>query len=151
MQQNRPLTLRVAKRRDFAAATRILGLLILLAALLSPQPVLMLILVFLLCGAGWGTHALGFHEINCQKRKLVVFPDGQIRLEFDCKNPAGGFLDGQQWCTHRFALLRIRVGGSICNLPILSSQQQVDDIRRLNMWLRQDFYNGTSEKPVPRV
>ena len=100
---NRPLTLRVANESDFAVAVGVLGLLALLAALLSPRPVLVSIAVILLFGAGWVANILGIFKINRGKWTLLVFSDGQLRLESNGKDTVGGVFEGQQWCTHWFA------------------------------------------------
>ena len=142
-----PLKLRVANQSDFAIAACLCSLLILLAALLSPQPVLMSILVILVCVAGWGAYILYFSKVNSGKLTLVVFSDGQIRLESKRKDPVGGVLKGQQWCTYQFAILRVSVGDKARSLLVLSAQQrQKDDFRRLNMWLRQGVGNGAERK-----
>jgi hypothetical protein len=151
MPDSRPLTLRVANQGDFAIAFCVLGLLALFAALLSPWPVLMSIVMILLFGAGWGAYILGIFKINRKKWTLLVFPDGQLRLESNGKDSVGGVFEGQQWCTHSFAILRIRVGGTTRKLLILSTQQSDDDFRRLNMWLRQDFCSGNRGNRVSDV
>jgi len=130
-------------------AVRALGLLALLAAALSPQPVFMSMVVMVLISAGWGARILGFFKVNTENLTLFVFLDRQIRLESNCKDTVGGRLECQQWCTHWFAVLRIRVGSTVRNLLILSAQQQsVDDFQRLNMWLRQDFCSRAKEDQV---
>ena len=151
MPHNRPLTLRVANKADFAVVVRVLGLLALLASLLSPRPILMSIAIILLFGAGWVANILGFFKINEKKWTLLVFSDGQLRLESNGKDSVGGFFEGQQWCTHWFAILRTRVGGTTRKLLILSTQQSDDDFRRLNMWLRQDFCSGNRGNRVSDV
>ena len=151
MPHNRSLTIRVANKSDFAVVVRVLGLLALLAALLSPRPVLMSIMIILLFGAGWGANILGFFKINRKKWTLLVFSDGQLRLESNGKDSVGGFFEGQQWCAHWFAILRTRVGGTTRKLLILSTQQTDGDFRRLNMWLRQDFCRGNRGHRVSDV
>ena len=48
-----------------------------------------------------------------------------------------GFLDGQQWCTRRIAVLKVATGSKTQNLVVLSGQQATDEYRRLKVWLRQ--------------
>jgi hypothetical protein len=75
---------------------------------------------------------------------LVIFPDGRVRLESDQQGKVEGFLEGQQWCTRWFAVLRVAYDDTIRTLLIRSAQQPgVDDFRRLNMWLRQDLFSST--------
>ena len=146
MLHNKPLKLSVANKGDFVVTACISSLLVLLAALLSPQPLLMSIFVILVCVAGWGTYILNFSKVKSEILTLVVFSDGQIRLESNCKDTVGGFLEGQQWCSYQFAILRVSVGDTTSNLLVLSARQKrVDDFRRLNMWLRQGVGIGTRD------
>ena len=92
--------------------------------------------MIIICLAGWGTYILRFSKVNSEKLTLVVFSDGQIRLESSCKDTVGGFLEGQQWCTYQFAILRVSVGDTDRSLLVLSAQQRQKD----------DYEN--SQKPV---
>ena len=113
-----------------------------LSALLSPHPVLMTALTVLILCAGWDIFTLCFPNIHKTRLILIVFTDGRVELKSAHEDTIEGFLDGQQWCTHRVAVLRIADGDSLRRLVILSAQQQnSDNFRRLNMWLRQDFVN----------
>ena len=79
----------------------------------------------------------------------VIFADGQVRLESNREETFESFLDGQQWCTHRLAVLRISNGETTRRLIICSMQQKgADDFRRLNMWLRQGLCDNTRTKQV---
>jgi len=137
MVNNRSLTLSIAGKKDFAILNRILFLLVVLAAALSPQPVILTILAVLLIGAGWTSGILYFSKVNDLELILVIFADGRIRLSSSCGNIVEGFLDGQQWCTRRIAVLRVTTGSKTQNLIVLSGQQAPDEYRRLNVWLRQ--------------
>jgi hypothetical protein len=152
MSYNRPIKLKVANRRDFIIPLGLLMVLAVLAALLSPQPVLMTVFTILILCAVWGTFTLGFSKVNEAKLILIIFADGWVDLEPAHEDTIEGFLDGQQWCTHRVAVLRITDGDSLRRLVILSARQQnADDFRRLNMWLRQDFCSDTREKQVSGI
>ncbi|HEY5774848.1 MAG TPA: hypothetical protein VIS57_02080, partial [Xanthomonadales bacterium] len=60
-----------------------------------------------------------------------------------------GVLDGQQWCTRQFAVLRITTGGTTRKLIILSARQrEAGDFRRLSMWLRQGLCDNTESKQL---
>jgi len=149
MSYNKPIRLTVASRRGFFVPAGLLLLLAVLAALLSPQPVLLTVLIF---ATGWGIFTLGFSKVNEAKLILIIFADGRVDLESADKDTIEGFLGGQQWCTHRVTVLRVADGDSLRRLVILSAQQQnADDFRRLNMWLRQDFCNDTREKQVSGI
>ncbi len=131
------LTLRIAGQKDFAVLNRILFLLVILSALLSPQPILLTIFVVLMTGAGWASGILCFSKVNIVELTLVIFADGRIRLSSGCGNIVEGFLDGQQWCTRRIAVLKVATGSKTQNLIVFSGQQSPDVFRRLNVWLRQ--------------
>jgi hypothetical protein len=137
MSYNNPIRLTVANRRDFVIPVGLLMSLALLAALLSSQPALLMVLIFV---TGWSIFTFGFSNVNETKLILFIFADGRVGLESAHKDTIEGFLDGQQWCTHQVAVLRVADGDLLRRLVILSAQQQnADDFRRLNMWLRQDF------------
>ena len=139
MPYNKPIRLTVANKRDFVIPMGLLMLLAVLSALLSSQPALLIVLIF---ATGWGIFTLGFPKVSKTKVILNIFADGRVGLESGQKYTIEGVLDGQQWCTHRVAVLRVADGGSTHKLVILSAQQQnADDFRRLNMWLRQEFFN----------
>ena len=144
MPHNRPLILKVANRKDFTLLTFILFILVMVSAALSPQAVLLIFLGLVVFGA----YTLWISNINDVKLMSVIFPDGQIRLGSDLEPEIEGFLSGQQWCTHHFAILRYITGGKCRYLVLLSAQQNADDYRRLNVWLRQDFCNDTANKKV---
>lgn len=146
--QNNQLTLHIANNSESAIAVCLLGLLGMIASLLSAQPVFMSIFVIFLFGAGWCVWVSGLLKNRTRKLTLQVFPDGQLRLESSLKDRVRGKLEGQQWCTHWFAVLRIRVEGTTHRILVLSTQQKHGDFRRLNMWLRQDFFRSTHEDGV---
>jgi ABC-type uncharacterized transport system permease subunit len=149
MTQRRSLTLDVAQQSDHAIAAGVLCGLALLAAILAPRPLMMSIVVTLICAAGWAAYILGFSKFRSEKLTVVIFPDGQIRLESDHKDATGGLLNGQQWSTRFFAVLHVTTTAGNRYLPVLSRLQHADDYRRLSMWLRQDFCRGASDKTVP--
>lgn len=150
MPNEQALTLKVADERGFVLPLALLALLTLISALLSPQPVLLLIIVLLVFATTWLLRTLNLFKINTVKLTLVIFPDGQVRIKSDCKDMIAGFLDGQQWCTRHVAVLRfINKQGGVQKLVILSTQQQSADVfRHLNMWLRQNFCKDTQDRQV---
>lgn len=151
MPQNGSLTLNIARKGDFALPVCAILALALVAAVLSPRPFLMSGIVIFVCIAGWATYILKKSNVNFEYSALTIFPDGQIRLEFEHIDACGGLLAGQQWSTRYFAILRVKIPAGIRYLPVLSGQQQADDYRRLVMWLRQDFCRGAGEAGVPGV
>lgn len=151
MPHNGSLTFKVAGKYDFAIPIRVLLGLALLAAVLSPRPVLTLCIMILVCAAGRGVYILRFSKVNAGNLTLVVFPDGQIRLESSNNEVTGGILEGQQWSTRYVAILRVKLAEGTRYLPILSGQQHADDYRRLLMWLRQEFCRGASDTRVSGV
>ncbi len=148
MPYSRPLTLKVANRKVFTILIGILFVLSLVSALLSPQPVLLTIFVLLIFGVGWLTGILDISNVKDVKLILIIFPDGRARLEADQELKSEGILSGQQWCTQRVAILRYIAHGKRHHLILLSTQQSVDEFRRLKVWLRQDFCSDIGAKPV---
>jgi len=148
MPYNRPITLKVAHRKDFIIPIGLLFALIVVSAVLSPQPVLLTMSVLILFGAGWLLYILEFYKVNDVKLISVMLPDGRVRLESDQEPEIGGFLSGQQWCTQRVAVLRLTARGKQKYLVVLSAQQKTDEFRRMEVWLRQKFRNNIGEKPV---
>jgi hypothetical protein len=149
MLQNEPIKLKVSAKREFFLPVYALYMLIITAGLLSPHPILLTILAMVLFGATWASPILDFAKSNEVELILVVFPDGWARLEFDRKVKIEGFLQGQQWCTRRLAVIQVADGGRRRKLIIgASSQNNADDFRRLHMWIRQGLYNNTGVKQV---
>jgi len=149
MLNNKPIRLKVATRRDFTLVVSALCVLGILAALLSPYPVWSTIFAILLIGVGQTTHVLEFSKTNNVKLTSVIFPDGRVRLEFNREDTIEGFLDGQQWSTHWFTVLRFSNGDTTRKLVIRSAQQQgTNDYRRLKMWLRNDLCSNTRPRQV---
>ena len=149
MVYDKPIKFRVANKRDFVFSFFVLFLLVMLSAGLSPQPFFVTLLTVLFFGAVWLIYRLDTHNINTLNLTSVIFPDGRVKLISSRNDIIEGFLDSQQWCTHWLAVLRVVNGGSIHRFVILSAhQQQADDFRRLNMWLRQNVCNVMIKKQV---
>ena len=143
MRRNKPVKLEVSSRENFVTPLNLLAVLAVLAAMLSPRPVLMTTLMLLFFCA-WIIRTLKTSKTNNNKLILVIFPDGRVRLESNREKSFEGFLDGEQWCSHQLAVLQIADGDISRKLIIQCRHQQApDDFRRLSMWLRQDFSNNT--------
>jgi hypothetical protein len=137
MPSKRPIRLEVSNKTDFFLPVCLLQLLVVFAALLSSYPVLLALLAIVSFGAGWAVHISGLAKTNTVKLTLVIFADGRVQLESSGERISAGVLDGQQWCTHQLAVLRITDGETTRKLPVLSARQrEAGDFRRLNMWLR---------------
>jgi hypothetical protein len=149
MLRNQPIRLKVSNREDLLLPVQLLNFLLVPAALLSPHPVFLTLCAILFVGAGWFTRTLKFPKANSVELTSVIFPDGKVRLESNLEESVAGFLDGQQWCTRWFAVLRFSNGNTVRKMIIRPSQQQgEDDFRRLNMWLRQDLFSNTTARQV---
>ena len=141
-----PIRLKVSNSDDWVLPVY---LLLFPAALLSPYPLLLTLGAILFAGAGWMTRTLKYAKSNSVELTSVIFPDGQVQLESFGEGQVAGFLDGQQWCTRWFAVLRFSNGSTIRKMIIRSSQQQGSgDFRRLNIWLRQDLFSNNRPKQV---
>jgi|GEM_PF-1411132 len=149
MLHNRPVKLKVSTGMDFALPVRLLNSMVVIAALLSPHPLLLTVPVALVLWAGWVRQRKGLFKTKSSELISIIFPDGHVRLESKREVIFEGFLNGQQWCSRRLTVLRICNEDSTRKLVIQSAKQQVaDDFRRLNMWLRQDLCNNTRGKQV---
>jgi len=135
MPHNRPLRLKVAGRKEILLPALLVSFLILIAAVLSPQPIAMIPVVTVLLGAGW---VLFNFRISRTPAHLisVIYPDGSVKIEFAGNVEVAGVLSGQQWCNSQFAVLSFETDGKRHNLVLLSAQQEADEYRRLLVWLR---------------
>ena len=146
---NQPIKMKVSDKKDFIPVYLLLNCLLIGAALFSPYPVLLTWLVMISSGAGWLVYTLKFSKISNLELILVIFADGRVRLESNRGESFEGFLDGQQWCNHSLAVLRISNGETTRRLIICSRQQLgADSFRRLNMWLRQGLCDNTRARQV---
>jgi len=144
-----PIRLKVSNSQDWGFPVCWVYLLLIPAALLSPHPVVLTLVATLLAGVVWTTFTLKFTKTNNIELTSIIFPDGQVRLESNAEGKVAGIIDGQQWCTRWFAVLRFSNGNKTRRIIIRSSQQQgMDDFRRLNIWLRQDLFSGARAKQV---
>jgi len=84
MAKKESLTLRIAAKKDFAVLNRMLFLLAVVSAALSPQPVLLVIFTVLVIGAGCVSRTLCFSKVNGVELTLVIFSDGRIDLGSSC-------------------------------------------------------------------
>ena len=144
-----PIRLKVSNSEDWGLPVWWVYLLVIPAALLSPHPVVLTLVAILLTGAVWTTRTLKLTKTNTVRLTSVIFPDGQVRLESNGEGKVAGIIDGQQWCTRWFAVLQFSNGNKTRRIIIRSSQQkELDDFRRLNIWLRQDLFSNAGAKQV---
>ena len=128
-----------------------------ISAVLSPYPVLLVILMTFIFGAEQLLFILGFCKVSEPKLISVIFPEGKIKIKLHDEPKIEGFLIGQQWCTHHAAVLRYRAEGGVERAVLLSRKQNADDYRRLSVCLQQDFcndankYNVSGNGPARRV
>jgi hypothetical protein len=114
------------------------------AALGGTHPIILIAVPVTVFVAAWAAGIFGFSNSNNNvKLTSVIFPDGRVHLESGEIRFTAAVLDTQQWSTDRLAVLRIKAGGKRRNLLILASRQRdVDEFRRLAVWLRQDLCNN---------
>jgi hypothetical protein len=152
MPYKQPIVLKVMTDSDFAGPARLLLLLVLLSALLSPFPFLLIIAGLIVPLVMWKLNILGFSKVNDTELTLIIFPDGLLRLESTDGERLDGFLDSQQWATQSFAILRFEQETGNRLLVVFSRQQQkTEDFRRLTVMLRQSFYDRTESKLISGV
>lgn len=135
MPHNRPLRLKIAGRKEFLLPALLVSLLILIAAIISPQPIAMITVVIFLLGAGW---VLFKFEMPRTPAHLisVIYPDGSVKIESAGNVEVAGVLSGQQWCNSQFAVLNFETAGKRHSMVLLSAHQDADEYRRLLVWLR---------------
>ena len=131
------LTLRVAEKKDFAVLNRLLLLLALLAASLSPHPFVLTLLVVMFIGAGRLLQTLSYPNVADVKLMQINIANERIRLHSKRGDNGAAYLHEQYWCTRWFTVLRVTIAGDTQNHIILSGQQSPEEFRRLNVWLRQ--------------
>jgi hypothetical protein len=149
MPYKQPIKLKVMTDSDFAGPARLLLLLVLLSASLSPYPFLLIVAVLFVPLVMWKLNILGFSKVNDAELTLIIFPDGLLRLESTDGKRLDGFLDSQQWATQTFAVLRFKhVTGNRLLVVFSRQQQKTEDFRRLTVMLRQGFYDRTESKLI---
>ena len=141
MPYKQSIELKVMTNSDFASPARLLMLLVLLSALLSPYPFLLVFAGLIVPLVMWKLNILGFSKVNDTELTLIIFPDGLLRLESTDGERLDGFLDSQQWATQSIAILRFEhVTGNRLLVVFSRQQQKAEDFRRLTVMLRQSFY-----------
>jgi len=151
MPHNSPLVFRVAKRRDFVIPFIFLFVLAMLSAILSNYFIPLSLLVIPVFGAVWFKYTLDLCKVNVVELISIIFPDGRVTLKPGQHPEIEGYLDGQQWCTRHVVVLKYKTGCRHQYMVLLSAQQNAEDFRRLNVWLRQDFCTDTSDAPVSGI
>jgi len=147
MPHDSPLNLTVAQPGDFRCAGRILLLLVVIAAGLSPYPVFMAIMACAWCYAVVRACPAYFTRQIRGNPSVAIFPDGRISLHSGRLRIVEGALGEHHWCTRRGAVLAIRIQDSVEKLVFLARQQNPDDFRRLQVWLRQgQGYNDNNRE-----
>lgn len=145
MPLNRSITLKVSPSREFGVSMCILELLLVVAALISPYPVILTLSCVLLFAA---ERAAKFSNLKSGQLTSVIFADGRVRLKSNQREIIEGTLEGRQWCTRWLVILRMsNAGNNPHRLLVLTTHGQgKDDLRRLKVWLRQDLFNNTVTK-----
>lgn len=88
------------------------------------------------------------HEIGGQLT-LIISEGGAVRLESPTKGKIEGYLGSYHWCTRHLAVIRLVISGRVHHLVALSLlQEKPESFRRLNMWLRQEFYPEAGNMPT---
>lgn len=151
MSFSKPLKFKVANRRDPKALSVVLFLLILLTMAAEPWPLMFILAIVLLGGAGFLFYILGIHKVDNIKLISVIFPDGTVKLESAGKTRIEGILSGGQWSTSHLTLLHYKTGGKPQQIVLLSAHQHADDYRRLQVWLRKNVFRDTGAAAVSGI
>ena len=121
MSFSKPLKFKVANWRAPKALLAVLFLLILLSMAAEPWPLMYILPIVLLGGAGFLFYILGIHKVDNIKLISVIFPDGRVKLESAGKIRIEGILSGGQWNTSHLTVLRYKTGGKRQQIVLLLS------------------------------
>ena len=88
---NQPLKLKVSDSEDFILYYRLLNLLVIFAALLSPYPMLLTLVAGLFSGVAWLVRTLKKSKTNNVELISVIFADGRVQLESNREEIFKGF------------------------------------------------------------
>ena len=118
-------------------------------AMLMNQLILALVLLLMALKFEWIKSILRFSKlspikhVNGDELILIIFSDGRVRLISKVAETIEGFLGNRHWCTRHAAVIEIVSDRKTHRLVALSGEQEEpEDFRRLNMWLRQNIYPG---------
>lgn len=101
-------------------------------------------LVLIASGYRWIIGILGLSKVAGKQSRLLIFEDASVQCRFGNGVILRGFLEQQQWCTSKIAVLKVSMEGKIYHFAAFSLQQtENDSFRRLNTWLRHDFYRDS--------
>jgi hypothetical protein len=144
MSHNHLIKLNILNPISSIFITKTLMFLAALSAWVNSQLILAVVLFVLALSFDRIAVILNLVKVNKIKLTLVIFANGQVRLESSDQDTIEGFLGAQQWCAGHVGILQLIIGNKTRRLVALSTQQnKPDDFRRLKMWLRQDFDRDT--------
>ena len=144
MSHKQQIKLNILTRKHWLFAVRVLLLLAIISASVNSQFAFAMALLVIVVKLEWIADRLSFFKVSESKLTLIIFPDGEVRLESN-ENTIEVFLGRQQWFTNHVAVIQVIDGGKARNLFVLSTQQEnQQDFRRFNMWIRQDFYRDAT-------
>lgn len=143
------LTLKSASKSDYLIAMMIAYLLVVIAALLSSNAVLLISVNSFCFICSYHYYQRLNNRAEATSRVFRMNIDGNMLLE---QRPVGvsadvpadiiaGSLSGSQWCSRYMAILRYKTAGRIGHLVILKSWQRPEQFRQLSVWLRQNSRN----------
>ena len=152
---NYPIKLNIFDRELASVVFPVCVFLLAIPALMNSQVVLTIVLLLLALNFKRIGGILRFSKVspvshvNRDQLTLIIFPDGRVRLESMLEDTIEGCLETRQWCTRHAAVIRIISGRETYRLVALSIQQEKpENFRRLNMWLRQNFYPDARGEPA---
>jgi hypothetical protein len=148
MALNTALKFKVANHRDFVPLGWLLLLLVLIAAVLSPQALILLSLLLVLFGSACLRYKPTLSKVTEEQLTLIIYPEGDVRLESDHRSSIEGFLEGQQWRTRHITILRCVMAGKLKHHVLWSAHQHADDYRRLAVWIKYRFCSDTEKSIV---
>ena len=136
MAHKQTLALTVATRRDFEILGWVVFVLMLLAAAISSQPLILLTLSICFLFVALRYPAMILAKTPLESSTLQVTRNGQVNFKTSESDPDSGELCGSQWCTRHLAILRFRSGNAVRHLVLIAARQSPESFRQLSVWLR---------------
>ena len=139
------LKLKSVGRNDLLIVMVAAWLLALLAALISTNAVLLILINSLCFIFSYHYHQRLKNRAGAISHVFRMNPDGNMLLEQRSVGvlavEVGGSLSGPQWCSRYMAILRYKSGGRTGHLVILKFWQCPEQFRQLSVWLRHNSRN----------
>lgn len=140
------LNLTLANRRDFYPLMWLVSGFLLLAALISPTPFLLLLITSVLLAGSMRFPVIIFVSMPSESCSINLARGGELSIAPDHGEHAEGVLSGTQWCTRYLAVLRYRSDNVVHHGVLIAARQSPDSFRQLCVWLRHSYSNEEKDQ-----